>query len=105
MRAVSMVVFCVIACGGHSEIQSKWPARPEGCDIKIFRETPPFPTDNIGHVQAVCDQDRISENDCMRELKDQACKIGADLMWEVPMQPSYEYGKQVWSARAAHTRK
>ncbi len=94
----------LFACGGHSDVQSKWPERPAGCDVKIFHETPTMPTDNIGRVQAVCDQDRISEADCLRELKDQACKIGADILWEVPTQPSFEYGKQLWTARAAHTK-
>jgi hypothetical protein len=61
-------------------------------------------TDNIGHVEARCDQDRISEQDCLRELKDQACKLGADTLTHVPFQPSYEYGKQLWSGRAAHAK-
>lgn len=97
-------LLAIAACGGRSDVQSKWPPRPEGCEVKVFHETPTMPTADIGHVRAVCDQDRVSEADCMRELKDQACKLGADTLWEVPTGPSYEYGKQIWTARAAHTK-
>jgi len=96
-------VLC-ICCGGGSRTESRWPERAAGCDVKIFHESPTMPVSTIGHVQAVCDQDKVSEADCMRELKDQACKIGADVLWAVPMTPSYEYGKQLWSGRAAHTK-
>jgi len=103
-----IVLMCVLSCGGGGSggkhTQSKWPARAVGCDVKIFHENPTMPVDNIGTVQSVCDQDRISEQDCLRELKDQACKLGADVIWEVPFQPSYEYGKQLWSGRAGHTK-
>jgi hypothetical protein len=62
-----------------------------------------MPTDNIGSVRAVCD-DRLSEAECVRELKDQACKIGANVVWGVPPSPTFEDRKQLLSGRAAHTK-
>jgi hypothetical protein len=96
----------LLSCGGGAGKQAhgKWPERPEGCDVKLFHEAPTMPVDDIGPVQSVCDQDRITEEDCVRELKDQTCKLGGDVVWGVPYQPSYEYGKQLWSGRAAHTK-
>lgn len=107
MRRAPLLVLCacVVACGGGGHHhKSKWPERPEGCDVKLFHEAPTMPVDDIGRVRSVCDQDRISEKDCQRELMDQACKLGADVVWEVPFGPSYEDGKQLWTGRAAHTK-
>ena len=105
MRSILLIsAFTILSCGGK-QTPSRWPARAEGCEVKIFHTPQPtMAVDAIGTAQAVCDQDRVSEADCTRELKDQACKIGADVLWDVPFQPTYEYGKQLWSGRAGHTK-
>jgi hypothetical protein len=92
------------ACGGPStDASAKYPAQPEGCPVKIFPETPPMSTDNIGTVNASCGMD-ISNDDCLRTLMDQACKLGADVVWGVADAPDTSGGKKHYSGRAAHTR-
>jgi hypothetical protein len=93
---------CLAACGGAA-VDARYPPRPEGCDVKIYEDTPEGPTDNLGPVQATCSED-VSKEDCLRTLKDQACKLGGDLVWGVEDKPHTEGGKNRWSGRAAHTR-
>ena len=57
-------------------------ARTEGCDVKVYPEAPPVVIDNIGPVTATCGLD-VSDQDCLRTLQDQACKLGGDVAWGV----------------------
>jgi hypothetical protein len=97
-----LLVTGAAACGGP-EKPSKYPKRPEGCEIQVFPASPAVPTDNIGPVTAICGDD-ISNDACLRELKDQACKLGGDVVWGVSDQPSVSLGKKKLAGRAAHTK-
>lgn len=98
--AVSFVMG--LACGSSSPQQeSKFPPREPGCEILIFPEHPSYQTENIGPVQARCDE-TISDEECLRTLKDAACKLGADTIWGVNETPTIEAGKKKFSGRAAH---
>ena len=88
-----------IACGGAP---SKFPARPEGCEVKTFSDAPRIQTENIGTVSSACDES-VPDESCLRQLKDEACKLGGDVVWGVPDKPKLENGKKRYSGRAAHT--
>jgi hypothetical protein len=60
-------------------------------------------TDNIGSVNATCGDD-VSNDDCLRTLKDNACKLGGDVVWGVEPVPEIKNGKKHFSGRAAHTK-
>jgi hypothetical protein len=90
------------ACGGSSKSATAYPERKPGCEVSIYRDAPTVQTDNIGTVTATCDGD-LSDDDCLRELKDQACKLGGDVLWGVPASPTLAAGKKKLSGRAAHT--
>jgi hypothetical protein len=77
--------------------------RPSGCDVQIFSEAPPMNTENIGIVTAHCAED-VSEQDCMRTLKDKACELGADVVWGVGP-PVLKNARKVLSGRAVHTKR
>ena len=83
--------------------EGRYPARAEGCDVKVFPDTPAIPIDNIGPVTSTCGED-VSNDDCMRTLKDQTCKLGGDVVWGVSDVPSVSMGKKHLAGRAAHTR-
>lgn len=91
------------ACGSSSKPEGKYPSRQPGCEVQVFTETrlPTYATENIGVVQASCDES-VSDEECLRELKDQACKLGADTLWGVGDEPRREGGKKKLSGRAAH---
>jgi hypothetical protein len=94
------LLLLVSACSSPPK-EGKYPARQPGCEVQVFPENPPYQTDNIGPVQATCDES-VSDADCMRTLKDEACKIGADTIWGVSDNPTKEYGKKKFFGRAAH---
>ena len=85
------------------EKDARFPARAEGCAVTVFPESPSMPTDNIGPVMATCGSD-ISNDDCLRTLKDQTCKLGGDVVWGVADVPSQSQGKKKLAGRAAHTK-
>ena len=98
-----LVIAFVAGCPSPAPQDPRYPPRQEGCDIKIFVEIPPMQTDNIGPVMANCDES-VTDAECMRTLKDQACKLGADLIWGVDDVPAKANGKKKLAGRAAHTK-
>jgi hypothetical protein len=92
------------ACAGGPPTDPRYPPREEGCDVKVFEDVPSSPTHNLGSVQARCDES-VAEPDCLRQLKDEACKLGADVLWGVPPKPDRKSGKIYFYGRAAHTKK
>jgi hypothetical protein len=100
-----VAVAALVSCGGAppSVSDARYPPRPEGCDVKVFHDAPSMATHNIGPVNARCGSD-VSEVDCLRTLQDQVCKLGGDIVWGVPDKPETVGDKNVWNARAAHTR-
>ncbi|HEX4515854.1 MAG TPA: hypothetical protein VH054_20035 [Polyangiaceae bacterium] len=102
MKKILFVAVC-IACGGGGG-NSKYPSRSSGCDVQVFQQAPTSKTENIGPVSASCDdQAATSKDDCLRELKDQACKLGADVVWGVEAEPEHVDGRWKYHGRAAHT--
>lgn len=104
MKVLLSSIVLLAACGAPQD--SKYPARESGCEIKIFQDTPPVPTDNIGPVTATCDPE-LPDPVCMRTLQDEACKLGADVVWgvEAPTTVATQVGqRKKFSGRAAHTK-
>ena len=80
--------------------------RAQGCAVQVFTDAPPIRTENVGPVMALCSPDD-SQEVCMRELQDQVCKLGGDVLWQVdgPTPESTSNGmKQRMRGRAAHTK-
>lgn len=100
---VVLATLGALAACGAPEKEGRYPKRPEGCDVKVFNESPNVPTDNIGSVDAICGDD-ISNDACLQTLKDQVCKLGGDVVWGVSDAPSVSLGKKKLSGRAAHTK-
>src|SRR6187402_2493703 len=89
--ACGVAIAFAAAC--HGSEPSRYPAREPGCEVRVFNEdAPSIPTDNIGAVSASCD-DRLDVDDCMRTLKDEACRLGANIVWGVSDQPVRANGK------------
>jgi hypothetical protein len=99
-----VVVVALVACGGGGGGNSKFPSRPAGCDVIVSQVTPTMKTENIGPVSSSCDdQSPTSKDDCLRELKDQVCKLGGDVVWGVDPEPEHVDGKWKYRGRAVHT--
>jgi len=97
-------VLVLVACGGGGGGNSKYPSRSSGCDVTVFQQSPTGKTENIGPVSSSCDdQAPTSKDDCLRELKDQVCKLGGDVVWGVEAEPEHVDGRWKYHGRAAHT--
>lgn len=103
LAPAALVVLTVTGCPAAPEKDARFPARAEGCEVQVFPESPSMPTENIGPVMATCGQD-VSNDDCLRTLKDQTCKLGGDVVWGVADVPSQSQNKKKLAGRAAHTK-
>jgi hypothetical protein len=102
--SLTLTLAAIAACGGDPKpVDPRYPPRAANCDVQIFQDVPPMKTDNLGPVNATCGED-IAKDDCLRTLKDQACKLGGDIVWGVADPPEKKDGKIRFSGRAAHTK-
>ena len=76
--------------------------RERGCAVQFFADAPSTRTENIGPVRAFCAPDDSKET-CLRELEDQVCLLGGDVLWQVDG-PIRDGDKQRMNGRAAHMR-
>ena len=93
------------AHAAHSRKANQGP-RERGCAVQVFDGDPPGKTENIGPVLALCTEDDSREV-CLRELEDQVCLLGGDLLWQVdgPTVIGTQNGmKQRMRGRAAHSK-
>jgi hypothetical protein len=102
--AIAVLVLCA-SCGGGGA-KSPYPPQERGCNVTVFEGVPPFPTANIGTVVAWCPETDTREA-CMRELQDQVCLLGGNVLWEIEgptSQASSTGTKQRMRGRAAHSK-
>jgi hypothetical protein len=102
-RSLFPFLIVLASCGSKQGEPSKYPPQKEGCEVQIFQETPTAQTDNIGPVSATCDES-VPDQDCLRTLKDEACKLGGNVVWGVEPNPTKQLGKKKFFGRAAHTK-
>jgi hypothetical protein len=80
--------------------------RERGCAVQVFTDKPPGSTENIGPVSALCTTED-SRDVCLRELQDQVCLLGGDVLWQLdgPTPEDTQNGpRQRMRGRAAHTK-
>jgi hypothetical protein len=60
--------------------------------------------DDIGRADAICSTD-ITQESCLEELKHQTCKLGGDIVYDVPEEPMKPTPDKIrFIGRVAHTR-
>ncbi len=90
-----------VAHAAHTKRATQGP-RERGCGVQVFTDAVPAHIENIGPVTALCAQDD-SRDECLRELEDQVCTLGGDVLWQVEG-PRVEGNKQRMNGRAAHVK-
>lgn len=89
------------ACGSKPASSApSLPPRPPGCDVAVFHDAPDVATENIGPVSASCDES-VPDQECLRQLEDEVCKLGGHVVWGVDETPKVEGGKKRLFGRAA----
>jgi hypothetical protein len=111
-RLLWALLLCAPACGAGSDAarinaaRGSRPPLPRGCAVQVFRDAPPPRTENIGTVTAFCSE-ADSGDACLRELEDQVCLLGGDVLWQVdgpkPEVTANGMGQRM-RGRAAHTK-
>jgi hypothetical protein len=76
--------------------------RGTGCEVRVYDRAPTGATENIGVVTSYCAADD-SRDVCLRELEDQVCRLGGDMLWQVEG-PAVDGDKQRFRGRAAHSK-
>ncbi|HPY21040.1 MAG TPA: hypothetical protein PLM08_25330, partial [Polyangiaceae bacterium] len=64
------------------------PPHPAGCPVTVYRVGVPKNVEftTLGDVQAPCGKND-ADSDCIRALQDEVCKLGGNIVVEVPEAP------------------
>lgn len=95
----------VVSCGG-TKADSRYPPRPLGCEVYVYKGPvpPSVGFDKIGGADVICAMG-VSDADCARTLKDEACKLGGDMIYDIPAEPTHPAPDKVkWAVRVGHTK-
>jgi hypothetical protein len=85
----------------------KYPPRSPGCRIALYHT--PTPTvssgwDDLGVAEAGCYLDD-GENQCLQKLRAEACRMGGDIIYNVPKKPLRPQERAiVFRGTVAHTK-
>ena len=86
MRKLATAVVLTVACAAAGP--RKYPARPAGCKLAIY-ETPAPPVaswDDLGVAEIGCHINTALPQ-CWDQLRAQACRMGGDMIYNVPKRP------------------
>jgi hypothetical protein len=85
---------------------AKYPPRPGGCKVRVFHTPAPDVKewDDLGIAHVDCPLD-VGSLQCLRRLRMDACRMGGDLLYDVPKKPlrPTEQG-MVYTGHVAHTK-
>ncbi|MES1207980.1 MAG: hypothetical protein ABUS79_18755 [Pseudomonadota bacterium] len=85
---------------------ARYPRRPPSCEVALYHTpVPGVPAwDDLGLAEATCHISG-SATECLRLLKAEACRLGGDIIYNVPKQP-FRPRDQVllFRGQVAHTR-
>ncbi len=82
--AVVVAAALVASCASVPTRAARPDALPAGCPVEVLREAPTRPVQGVGDVTARCTGDAMGDvPGCTRALQDQACALGANLVWGV----------------------
>lgn len=87
--SVALLALCTLACS--SGPPPKMAQRPKGCDVTVFRGALPedVRATRLGEVSSPCGKND-ADSDCIRALQDEVCKLGGNVVYEVPDQPEQQ---------------
>ena len=102
---IAACIVSLLSCGGGAKTDPRYPPRANGCDVKLFRgKVAGITYDDIGRVDAICGTD-LGPEACLLELKNQSCRLGGDIVYDVPDEPNKPSpDKIMYTGRVAHTR-
>jgi hypothetical protein len=104
--ALSLAIPVGCATSASSANAAKYPRRGGNCRIRVFHTPVPDVKewDDLGMAHVECQLD-VGGVQCLRRLREEACRMGGDLLYDVPKKPMRptEQG-MVYAGHVAHTK-
>lgn len=108
---VACMLVVILACAAPPRIPvagsvPKYPPRPANCALRVFYTPEPaiVAWDDLGVAQVTCHLD-TAQPECMQRFQAEACRMGADLLYDVPKKPLRPKEQAIgFRGRAAHSR-
>ncbi len=88
---MTFCLLCASTLGCASLPPPKLPPKDAGCPVTVYRGALPqdVRATFLGDVVASCGKND-ADSDCVRALQDEVCKLGGNVVYEVPKSPSQE---------------
>jgi hypothetical protein len=104
-RSLLALAFVATAACSGSPRDPRYPRRPPGCALSVHHGLPDVPVwDDLGVARVDCYLDE-SEIACLGRLRTEACRMGGDIIYDVPAKASRPVERgMVYQAKVAHTR-
>jgi hypothetical protein len=104
--ALGLVGAASFSCAPHVTPSARYPQRAPGCDLTLYHTSVPGVAlwDDLGVAESAC---HIStpEAECMRALRAEACRMGGDIIYNVPRRPYRPQDQAVlYRGQVAHSR-
>lgn len=62
--------------------KNEYPPKPTGCEIQLFPGATDYPVEDLATVRMDCHA-FVGRDGCIKELKDEACKLGGDTLYDL----------------------
>jgi hypothetical protein len=87
-RAAVVCAALAHGCASNAPPDPRYPRRSPGCELSVYHTPIPGVAawDDLGVAEAYCNIGGAVA-DCMRALKAEACRMGGDLLYNVPRTP------------------
>ncbi len=103
---LALALAMAMNCATTNPNAAKYPPRPGGCKVRVFHTPAPDVKewDDLGIAHVDCPLD-VGSVQCLRMLRMDACRMGGDLLYDVPKKPlrPTEQG-MVYTGHVAHTK-
>jgi hypothetical protein len=108
---VLLLIGAAIACAtaprsDEGAAATKYPRRPHNCKLAVFYTPAPKVSgwDDLGVAEVGCHL-AVGVQQCMQRLREEACRMGGDILYAVPEKPLRPKDEVlVYRAQVAHTR-
>jgi hypothetical protein len=105
LAAALPLAFAATCATSHNPNAGKYPPRPSGCKLRVFHGVPDVKEwDDLGVAHVDCQLD-VGRVQCLQRLKMEACRLGADILYDVPNKPLRPTDQgMVYTGHVAHTK-
>ena len=103
---VSVAAGATCATQSSNPNAGKYPRRPLGCKVRVYHTPAPDVKewDDLGMARVDCYLD-VGAVQCLHRLREEACRMGGDLLYDVPKKPLRPTDQgMVFLGHVAHTK-